>query len=155
MGLSDRPPHVDVEEWVEDTGVVLDAVGSEQAALLGVTAGGLISILFAATYPDRVRALVLYGGFARQLRDDHDYPIGLRPGESWWDNNPTPWSWSLPMVRRWVDERAPSASGDERENGDNACPRLLGSRPSRSTEEVAGSGYRVHPGSRMGPAPLR
>jgi DNA-binding SARP family transcriptional activator/pimeloyl-ACP methyl ester carboxylesterase len=78
MGLSDRPPHVDVEEWVEDTGVVLDAVGSEQAALLGVTAGGLISILFAATYPDRVRALVLYGAFARQLRDDHDYPIGLR-----------------------------------------------------------------------------
>ena len=59
--------------------MVLDAVGSEQAALLGVTAGGLISILFAATYPDRVRALVLYGAFARQLRDDHDYPIGLRP----------------------------------------------------------------------------
>lgn len=79
MGLSDRPTHVDVEEWVEDTGVVLDAVGSEQAALLGVTAGGLISILFAATYPDRVRALVLYGAFARQLRDEHDYPIGLRP----------------------------------------------------------------------------
>ena len=79
MGLSDRPPHIEIEQWVEDTGVVLDAVGSEQAALLGVTAGGLISILFAATYPDRVRALVLYGAFARQLRDEDDYPIGLRP----------------------------------------------------------------------------
>jgi pimeloyl-ACP methyl ester carboxylesterase len=78
MGLSDRPDHVDVEQWVEDTGVVLDAVGSEQAALLGVTAGGLISMLFAATYPERVRALVLYGAFARQLREEPGYPIGLR-----------------------------------------------------------------------------
>lgn len=79
MGLSDRPPHVDVEQWMEDTRVVLDAVGSEQAAVLGVTAGGLIAILFAATYPDRTRALVLYGAFARQLRSEDDYPIGLLP----------------------------------------------------------------------------
>ena len=79
MGLSDRPPHVDVEQWMEDTRVVLDAVGSEQAALLGVTAGGLIAILFAATYPERTRALVLYGAFARQLQSEDDYPIGLLP----------------------------------------------------------------------------
>jgi pimeloyl-ACP methyl ester carboxylesterase len=77
MGLSDRPQLVDVEQWVEDTRVVLDAVGSERAAVLGVTAGGLIGILFAATYPERTRALVLYGGFARQLRNEQDYPIGL------------------------------------------------------------------------------
>ena len=79
MGLSDRPPHVDVENWIEDTRVVLDAVGSERAAVLGVTAGGLISILFAATYPERTSSLVLYGAFARQLRQAVDYPIGLRP----------------------------------------------------------------------------
>jgi DNA-binding SARP family transcriptional activator/pimeloyl-ACP methyl ester carboxylesterase len=78
MGLSDRPAQVDVEDWMEDTRVVLDAVGSEQAAVLGVTAGGLIAILFAATYPERTRALVLYGAFARQLRNEDDYPIGLR-----------------------------------------------------------------------------
>jgi DNA-binding SARP family transcriptional activator/pimeloyl-ACP methyl ester carboxylesterase len=78
MGLSDRPPHVDVENWMEDTRVVLDAVGSEQAAVLGVTAGGLISVLFAATYPERTRSLLLYGAFARQLRNDENYPIGLR-----------------------------------------------------------------------------
>jgi DNA-binding SARP family transcriptional activator/pimeloyl-ACP methyl ester carboxylesterase len=77
MGLSDRPPHVDVENWMEDTRVVLDAVGSEQAAVLGVTAGGLIAVLFAATYPERTRSLLLYGAFARQLRDEPDYPIGL------------------------------------------------------------------------------
>ncbi len=79
MGLSDRPPHVDVEHWMEDTRVVLDAVGSEHAAILGVTAGGLIAIQFAATYPERTRSLVLYGAFARQLRNEDDYPIGLRP----------------------------------------------------------------------------
>ena len=79
VGLSDRPPHVDVENWIEDTRVVLDAVGSERAAVLGVTAGGLISILFAATYPERTSSLVLYGAFARQLRQAVDYPIGLRP----------------------------------------------------------------------------
>jgi DNA-binding SARP family transcriptional activator/pimeloyl-ACP methyl ester carboxylesterase len=79
VGLSDRPPRVDVENWIEDTRVVLDAVGSERAAVLGVTAGGLISILFAATYPERTRSLVLYGAFARQLRHEPDYSIGLRP----------------------------------------------------------------------------
>jgi DNA-binding SARP family transcriptional activator/pimeloyl-ACP methyl ester carboxylesterase len=78
VGLSDRPPHVDVENWMEDTRVVLDAVGSERASLLGVTAGGLIAIQFAATYPERTRSLVLCSAFARQLRDDVDYPIGLR-----------------------------------------------------------------------------
>ena len=78
VGLSDRPPHVDVEDWVEDTRVVLDAVGSERAALLGVTAGGPIAILFAASYPERTRSLLLYGAFARQLRRDGDYPIGLQ-----------------------------------------------------------------------------
>jgi DNA-binding SARP family transcriptional activator/pimeloyl-ACP methyl ester carboxylesterase len=79
VGLSDRPPHVDVENWMEDTRVVLDAVGSERAALLGVTAGGLTAILVAASYPERTRSLVLYGAFARQLRQQSDYPIGLRP----------------------------------------------------------------------------
>ena len=78
MGLSDRPPRVDVEHWMEDTRVVLDAVGSERAVVMGVTAGGLIATLFAATYPERIRSLVLCGSFARQLRNDDDYPIGLR-----------------------------------------------------------------------------
>jgi DNA-binding SARP family transcriptional activator/pimeloyl-ACP methyl ester carboxylesterase len=79
MGLSDRPPQVDVEHWMEDTKVVLDAVGSEHAAVLGVTAGGLIAMQFAATYPERTRSLVLYGAFARQLRSEDGYLIGLRP----------------------------------------------------------------------------
>jgi pimeloyl-ACP methyl ester carboxylesterase len=79
MGLSDRPPEVNVDRWVEDVTVVLDTVGSERADVFGVAAGGLIAIPFAATYPARVRALVLYGSFARQMRAGQDYPIGHRP----------------------------------------------------------------------------
>jgi pimeloyl-ACP methyl ester carboxylesterase len=80
MGLSDRPPHSDIEHWMEDTRVVLDAVGSERAAVLGMSAGGTVAVLFAATYPERTRSLVLYGVEARYLRAD-DYPIGLAPEE--------------------------------------------------------------------------
>lgn len=64
-GLSDPIPHVpSVEERVADIGHVLDAAGSREAALLGVSEGGPASIVFAATHPSRVRALVLLGTFA-------------------------------------------------------------------------------------------
>ena len=65
---------------MEDTRVVLDAVGSERAVVFGMSAGGNIAALFAATYPERVRALVIYGSFARLL-PDVDYPIGQSPDE--------------------------------------------------------------------------
>ena len=76
MGLSDRPESVDIEHWVEDVKVLLDEVGSERAVILGVSAGCPVGVLFAATYPARTHALVLWGGFARVPWDD-DYPIGL------------------------------------------------------------------------------
>ncbi len=79
-GLSDRPEHVDLDDWVEDVAVVLDAVGSERAAVLGVSAGSPIAILFAATYPERTRALVLYGGYPRVLWDK-DYLFGVAAEE--------------------------------------------------------------------------
>jgi pimeloyl-ACP methyl ester carboxylesterase len=61
-GLSDPTPGVPtLEERMEDLHAVLDAVGSKQAALFGVSEGGPMSILFAATYPERTRAMVLYG----------------------------------------------------------------------------------------------
>jgi len=61
-GLSDpvtHPPTLD--ERMSDLQAVLDAVGADRPALFGVSEGGPMSILFAATYPERVRALVLYG----------------------------------------------------------------------------------------------
>src|SRR4051794_20561650 len=54
-----------LEERVEDMRAVLDAAGSERAALYGISEGGPMSILFAATYPDRISSLVLYGSFAK------------------------------------------------------------------------------------------
>lgn len=68
IGLSDRLPVNElpiVEERMDDVRAVMDAAGSERAALLGVSEGGAMSALFAATYPERVTALILYASFAR------------------------------------------------------------------------------------------
>jgi pimeloyl-ACP methyl ester carboxylesterase len=73
-GLSDRDVGLpDFETRMDDVRAVMDAVGSESAALLGYSEGGPMCILFAATYPERTRALVLYGSYAKRLRAD-DYP---------------------------------------------------------------------------------
>jgi pimeloyl-ACP methyl ester carboxylesterase len=65
-GLSDRVAGIaNLEERMDDVRAVMDAVQSERAALYGISEGGPMSLLFAATYPQRVRALVLYGSFAR------------------------------------------------------------------------------------------
>src|SRR5205823_655400 len=64
IGLSDRisgDALPSLEERVDELRAVLDAVGSERAVLLGVSEGGPLSILFAATYPERVAALILCG----------------------------------------------------------------------------------------------
>jgi class 3 adenylate cyclase len=66
LGLSDRNiDPVPLEERMDDVRAVMDAVGSERAALMGISEGAPMSILFAATYPERTQALVLYGGMAR------------------------------------------------------------------------------------------
>ncbi len=68
MGLSERVIGAPtLEQRMEDVRIVMDAVGSERAALLGLSEGGPMSIMFAATYPDRTLALILYGTFARML----------------------------------------------------------------------------------------
>ncbi|HET6167644.1 MAG TPA: adenylate/guanylate cyclase domain-containing protein [Marmoricola sp.] len=62
-----------LEERIDDVRAVLDAVGSERAALLGISEGAPMSILFAASHPDVVQSLVLYGGMARSTWAP-DYP---------------------------------------------------------------------------------
>jgi class 3 adenylate cyclase len=65
-GLSDPIPHVPtLEERIADIRAVLDAVGSDRCALLGFSEGGPVCALFAATWPERTSALVLYGTYAR------------------------------------------------------------------------------------------
>ncbi len=96
-GLSDPVDvgNVTLEQWMEDLRVVMDAAGSERAALLAAGEGGPMGILYAATYPERTSALVLVNTQACMHRSD-DYPWGapeevmLRIAElvqkSFWDN---------------------------------------------------------------------
>jgi class 3 adenylate cyclase len=78
-GVSDPVPLGDLprlEEWMDDVSTVMDAAQIERAALLGDTEGGPMAMMFAASYPDRVSALVLVNTFARWRRAD-DYSIGM------------------------------------------------------------------------------
>jgi len=74
-GLSDPVDGVPtLESRTDDLRAVLDAAGSDRAALFGLSEGGPISVHFAASFPDRVRALVLYGTFASGEVDNDDSP---------------------------------------------------------------------------------
>jgi class 3 adenylate cyclase len=80
-GLSDRSFGLpDYETRMDDIRAVMDAVGSERAALLGVSEGGPLTLLFAATYPERVAAAVLYATTSTFVGDD-DHPWAPRPEE--------------------------------------------------------------------------
>jgi len=75
-GLSDRVPNErlpTLEERMDDVRAVLDAAGSERTALFGHSEGGNMCLLFAATYPERTRALITLAIFAKRIRSD-DYP---------------------------------------------------------------------------------
>jgi class 3 adenylate cyclase len=65
---------------MDDVGAVLDAVGSESAAVYGGARGAAMSMLFAASHPERTRSLVLYAPLARSLRSP-DWPYGRSPEE--------------------------------------------------------------------------
>jgi class 3 adenylate cyclase len=109
-GLSDRVGDIPgLEQRMDDVRAVMDAVGSERAALFGISEGGPMSLLFAATYPARTSALVLYGSYARRSWAP-DHPAG-HTEEKWRemiDGIETSWG-----EGRVPDIRAPSAKDDE------------------------------------------
>jgi class 3 adenylate cyclase len=113
--MSDRvtgAPSLEVR--MDDVRAVMDAAGSEHAAVLGVSEGGPMSILFAATYPERVWALVLDGSTARSLWAP-DYPWA--PTEDDWlqhiDHSGR--SWGTPeFLNATVEGLVPSASTEDR-----------------------------------------
>jgi class 3 adenylate cyclase/pimeloyl-ACP methyl ester carboxylesterase len=81
-GLSDRSLGFGTaEDRMDDIRAVMDAAGCEQAALVGLSEGGPLAILFAATYPERATALVLWDTWARLLAAP-DYTIGADPSEA-------------------------------------------------------------------------
>lgn len=78
-GLSDRVRDVPtLETRMDDVRAVMDAAGSDEAVLYGESEGGAMSILFAATYPERVLGLVMYGAYAGGMWSP-DYPLGPTP----------------------------------------------------------------------------
>ncbi len=112
-GLSDRVPVKSLptlEQRMDDVRAVMDAAGSDRAALFGVSEGGPMSMLFATTHPERVVALALYGTYAKRVRDG-DYP--------WAPMEEAHREFLSAVEREWggpaqVESWAPSLSDDER-----------------------------------------
>jgi pimeloyl-ACP methyl ester carboxylesterase len=106
-GLSDPVP-LDrlptLEERMDDVRAVLDAVGCEEAAVFGFSEGGLMSVLFAATYPDRITALALYGVFAKRIWSP-DYPWAPKADDRAREIEELERNWSERMD---LDQLAPS-----------------------------------------------
>jgi pimeloyl-ACP methyl ester carboxylesterase/class 3 adenylate cyclase len=106
-GLSDRVTGVaDIETRMDDVRAVMDAVGSERAAVMGVSEGGPMSIVFAATYPERTRALVLYGTLPRFTRTP-GFPYGPTREKFWRDAEHEIRGWGTPeLAREWLGDEA-------------------------------------------------
>jgi pimeloyl-ACP methyl ester carboxylesterase len=80
-GLSDRSlGYGSLEERTDDIRAVMDAAGSQRAVVFGISEAGPMALLFAATYPERVQALALYGTMAK-ASEAPSYPIGWRPDQ--------------------------------------------------------------------------
>ena len=110
-GLSDRVPINQLptlEQRMDDVRAVMDAVGSERAALCGVSEGGPMCSLFAATYPEKTLALVMIGTYAKRVRDA-EYPWGPTPEQREQFFEVMRKQWGGPVG---IDERAPSVADD-------------------------------------------
>ena len=111
-GVSDPVPLANlptIDHWMDDARVVMDAAKIEQATMLGDTEGGLMALMFAATYPERTSALVLINSFARWLRAP-GYPIGMpvQTAEKLLNNYEAHWG----VTAEILDRTAPSAAKD-------------------------------------------
>src|SRR3954454_1036988 len=83
VGMSDPVPIASlpsIEAWIDDVRAVMDAAGSERAALITTLGGAVMGLVFAAVHPDPLRALVVVDGWAR-AGAAADYAIGLSPQE--------------------------------------------------------------------------
>jgi class 3 adenylate cyclase/pimeloyl-ACP methyl ester carboxylesterase len=108
-GLSDpiEGPQT-LEHRMEDLTAVLDAVGTERAALFGISEGAPMSALFAATHSDRTQALIMYGSYARgSAADDYPWAPALDQVDAAAEMIDAEWGRGL-----WLDVYAPSAAAD-------------------------------------------
>lgn len=128
-GMSDRVGIAPLETRMDDVRAVMDAVGSPRAALLGSSEGGPLSLLFAATYPERTTALILWSAFPRYTWAP-DYPWGLTPREAQEENDA--------LLRSWSDREELEKAVDAFANTDPDTRRALAAiwRQSASPRDV-------------------
>jgi pimeloyl-ACP methyl ester carboxylesterase len=108
-GLSDRVGELPtLEQRMDDVRAVLDAVGSRHAALLGVSEGGPLCALYASTHPERTRALIMIGTYAKR-RWAPDYPWAPTPeqGDAFLDEIRHTWGGPVGL-----EARAPTVAHD-------------------------------------------
>ena len=111
-GLSDRVVMPDLDMRADDLRAVLDAVGSKRAVLFGGAEGGALATFFAATHPDRVVALILWGTAAR-IAWAPDYPTGMTLEDFRIDREKIAAGWgSIALAEEWIADEAPSRVGD-------------------------------------------
>ncbi len=135
-GISDPVPGApSVEERMDDVRAVMDAAGSERAALMGALDGAAMAAVFAATYPERVAALVLNNPVVRG-RWASDYPWGSRDERDWATAATIAASWgSIEAVREQVIARTmPGRAGDEEFVRLMASYLRLGASPTTATK---------------------
>jgi class 3 adenylate cyclase/pimeloyl-ACP methyl ester carboxylesterase len=110
-GLSDRVSALpSLEQRMDDVRAVMDAAGSQRAAVLGISEAGPMAMMFAATYPERVSALLLCATFARPIRaPDHAIGIPREVFDSFVERMKDSWGRGAT-----VDGFAPSLAADER-----------------------------------------
>jgi pimeloyl-ACP methyl ester carboxylesterase/DNA-binding winged helix-turn-helix (wHTH) protein len=111
-GLSDRVPLSELptlEQRMDDVRAVMEAVGSERAVLIGVSEGGPMCSLFAATYPEKTTALVMIGTYAKRVKDvDYPWGVSTEDREKFFDLMRH--DWGKPVG---IEERAPTLANDE------------------------------------------
>ena len=115
-GLSDRVApgyNPDLETRMDDVRAVMDAAGSERAVIFGISEGGPMSILFAATYPERTIALIAYGASPRYAWAP-DYPGGHTEEqlEAYLVHLPDRWGTREMAAQELADWAAPSLADD-------------------------------------------
>jgi class 3 adenylate cyclase len=128
-GLSDRVAEADLpslEMRMEDVVSVCNAVGSDRVALLGVSEGAPLCVLFAATYPHRTSALVLCGGYARrQSAPDYQWGVSAEEHEVFIEDIRRNWGGPVGL-----EGRAPSKASDPRFRENWSRYLRLGASPS-------------------------
>jgi pimeloyl-ACP methyl ester carboxylesterase len=110
-GLSDQVALTDLptlEQRITDVQTVMNAVGSERAALLGISEGGPMCSLFAAAYPERITALIMIGTYAKR-KWSKDYPWAPTEEECAQFIEEVKKNWGGPVG---LEKRAPSVAGD-------------------------------------------